>query len=458
MRLAGGRRYPDLCGTKSLHLRLRMNYSIRTLCLLLLLLALGGVSAQQFDLDQAIALTLENNPAVREGQANITAADAAVERSKSGYYPQVAANGSYSHIAPTGYVEFPSAEGLRRSSFVAPNNYNANLSFSYTIFDFGRTHTGVELAKVGQSIAESSLVLTRQELALATIQTFYRVHYLEEAIRVQDRQLEALDQTLQQTEELRANGEATGYEVLSTQVRISTAETTKAGLQNQRAVALIDLERLTGRNDLEQASLVNNWVDTTGAGPQVQANPERRAELAIARLQEESASLQETLAQQGFKPVLSATVAAGYKNQILPDIQQLRANYIAAAQVSVPLFTGYRNRYGVEEARARREAASFDRQNTEEQINAEVAQAVTTLNTSYENIARARLQVQQATEAAKLARLKYTNGIITNLDLLDSEIAVSQAEIAQLNTVFEYTLNTYQLKRALGLPLYQSAN
>ncbi len=436
-----------------------MNILLRTLLVPLLCCCTATyLPAQELDLDQAVALTLENNSAILQGQASLTASAAAVERSKSGYYPQVAANATYTHIAPTGYVEFPGAEGLRRSSFVAPNNYNANLSFSYTVFDFGRTRTGVDLARAGQSIAENSLELTRQQLALATIQTFYRIHYLEEAIRVQDRQLAALDSTLAQTEELRANGEATGFEVLSTQVRISTAETTRAGLQNQRAVALIDLQRLTGRDDLARTALVNNWVDTTGAGPQVQAGSNERAELAIARLQEETAGLQELLAQQGYKPIISATVAAGYKNQILPDIQQLRANYVAAAQVSVPLFTGYRNRYAVEEARARREAAAFDRQNTEAQIEAEVAQAVTTLNTSYDNITRARLQVQQANEAARLARLKYTNGIITNLDLLDSEIAVSQAEIAQLNTVFEYTLNTYQLKRALGVPLYQSAN
>ena len=431
--------------------------------LLYLLLLSAYLSAQQaplqpppteLGLEEALRLTLQHSPDLRVSLANAAAAEAAIGSSRAGLYPQVTANGSYTHIAPTGFVEFPGGQGLVRNSFVAPNNYNANLNFSYTIFDFGRTKTGIALAENGKQLVETSRELTRQELALATIQSFYRIHFVQQAIGVQNRQLAALQQTLQETEELRANGEATGFEVLSTQVRIATVENARADLENQLDVTLIQLERLTGLDDLAGTELTNEWVDTTVTPTAFGESSVNRAEVALARLRGEGAALRETLAQQGSKPIISANVAAGYKNQILPDIQELRPNYVAAAQVTVPLFTGYRNRYGVQEARARSEAAALELTGTQEQVDAEVRQAQTTLNTSFEKIARSRLQVEQANQAADLARLKYKNGVITNLDLLDSEVSVAQAEIAQLNTIFEYTLNTYQLKRVLGQPLY----
>ena len=429
-----------------------MKHGIRILLGMLFTASLSAQTAG-LDLNRAITLTLEHQPLIRQNLAEIQAAEAGVGVARAARYPQASGVAAYSHIAPTGYVEFPTGGEVIRSSFIAPDSYNAAVDVSYTLFDFGRAETGISLAENRKSITRASGEVQRQDLALQTIQRFYQIHYLQEALRVQDRQLKALQLNLRQTEQLRDNGEATSYEVLSTEVRISSVENRRADLENDLEIAYTELERLTGLPDIERTDLVNDWVDTTRQNP-VPITEIDRAEIEIARLREEGAALQEVLAQQNFKPTIAASVEGGLKNQILPNTREILPNYVAGARLTVPIFTGYRNKYALAEARASREAAGFARENTESLIDSEVRQAVTRLNTAYEKIERSRLQVRQANQAAELARKKYTNGVITNLDLLTSEISVSEAEINQLSTIFEYTLDTYQLKKALGLPLY----
>jgi outer membrane protein TolC len=39
----------------------------------------------------------------------------------------------------------------------------------------------------------------------------------------------------------------------------------------------------------------------------------------------------------------------------------------------------------------------------------------------------------------------------TNLDLLDAETSLAQAQLAQLSAVYQYTLSRYQLDRVTGM-------
>ncbi|MDA8693440.1 TolC family protein, partial [Saprospiraceae bacterium] len=292
-------------------------------------------------------------------------------------------------------------------------------------------------------------------LAFQTIQVFYNLHFLQEALKVQTRQLDALTIALDQTKELRENGEATGFEVLTTEVKIAAAENTNADLENDLAIAYLQLGRLTGIQNLKKISIVNEWLETSAPMLLPSQNiVEDRPELKIAQLQEESAALSETLASKQTRPELLASINAGYKNGIAPDIDEVRLNFLAAAQLTVPIFTGYRNKYCIEEAKANRLLAEYHRKNITENLVTEVEQIHQNLMNAYGKIERTELQVKQAQEAADLARLKYKNEVITNLDLLDTEIALSSAEINLLNVIFDYTLLNYQLKKALGIDLY----
>lgn len=407
--------------------------------------------AQQMNLKDVIALTIANNPQIKQAEASKEASSASVEKVKANYYPQLSANAGYARIDPTGFAQF----GSQQFAFIPNDNYNFNLGLQFNIYDFGRTNAGVRLAKNGRQIAENTLLLTKQELAFATIQIYYQIHFLQEAIKVQDRQIEALNIALSQTKKLQENGEATNYEILTTEVKLSSASNRKDDLQTSLDNAVIQLKQLTGQDSINTENMVNNWLSIENPNSlNMDVDVTQRPEFKLSQLQSEDATLNEMLARRNFNPYLVANIQGGYKNAIQPDINHLTLNYVASAQLTIPLFTGFKNKAALKEAQALNDASEFNLDNTTNLLEAQVKQSIENLNNAFQKIERSNLQVTQAEKAAELARLKYKNGVITNLDLLDAEIALSEAEINKLNTIFNYTINTYQLKKAIGINLY----
>jgi outer membrane protein TolC len=58
--------------------------------------------------------------------------------------------------------------------------------------------------------------------------------------------------------------------------------------------------------------------------------------------------------------------------------------------------------------------------------------------------------VTQAKQAVEIAASKYESGVITNLDLIDSETALTQAELMHLEALHHYVLSRYALEKAVG--------
>jgi outer membrane protein len=83
-------------------------------------------------------------------------------------------------------------------------------------------------------------------------------------------------------------------------------------------------------------------------------------------------------------------------------------------------------------------------------IKTEVDQSISELKSSQAQLSTTELQVEQAKQAVKRAEASYENGAITNLDLLDAETSLSEAELLHLRVVYQNVVNTYDLKEAVG--------
>lgn len=60
------------------------------------------------------------------------------------------------------------------------------------------------------------------------------------------------------------------------------------------------------------------------------------------------------------------------------------------------------------------------------------------------------IQVNYAKESIKRANLQYKNGVVTNLDLLDSENSLEMAQLQYLQAIYDSIISNYNLKKAVG--------
>ncbi|WP_167599338.1 TolC family protein [Chlorobaculum sp. 24CR] len=405
--------------------------------------------AAPLTLDEALRMTREHNPKARQASEEVKAADAKVAESRSAWFPQISGKAGYRYLDPVSEMSF----GGSSMKFMPNDNYDARFTAEMMLYDFGRTASTVDLAKAGRNSASIRQDMTLRDLSLATVQTFYSVLFLQEAVRVQQTEVAALQTNLDHMQKRYAEGAATRFDLLTTQVRLAGAGNRKIDYENRLRNQEITLRRLCG---LDENALLNLRGSFDISAADMDADKlaasalDHRPEVMLARENLKAAAYKKNLATREFLPKIVGSASWGASNGYVPNIDKMRTNVAAGVELQVPIFDGFRKSAALREATAMKRSAEQQRLDAEQMTEAEVRQAVNNLQSSREKIETTRLQVSQADLAAKHARIRYDNGLATTLDLLDAEAALAEAELANVQSRYEYVMNAYSVRRASG--------
>jgi outer membrane protein TolC len=122
----------------------------------------------------------------------------------------------------------------------------------------------------------------------------------------------------------------------------------------------------------------------------------------------------------------------------------------ATAGVSMPIFTGMSNYNKLKAAQARQRQALVGLAMVEDGVRLEVRALALALNQEAKNAAYQKKNVEVAEAALGLAQARYENGLLTNLDYMDSQLALTQSRVAYLNALANYRVARAKLQKAVG--------
>ncbi|MGD1047339.1 MAG: TolC family protein [Candidatus Krumholzibacteriaceae bacterium] len=411
-------------------------------------------SPDSITVEQAVRLTLENHPLVRQAGYGVAAADARIGASRSPYYPDVSLAGMYELLEPVEQISFP---GFGTFQLFPANNYDIHLGLRQTLYDFGKTSTGVQLAESARRSAADYVDVVKSNLAYQTIAAFDAMLILRQSIVVLDEQIEALDQHLAVSVQKIRAGTATDFDSLTTEVRIAGARNDRIDAAKALETQEIFFRQLTGLppdRPVTPKGTIDARPVRLSPDSVLAAARRQRPELVVSRDAENGAAVQARLASLGDRPSLALNVTSGYKNGYIPDLNEWKANVAAGVLLMVPLFNGHRTRHQEEEADANIRSAKARTADVERQVASEVGQAITGVQSSLEKIENSAVQVAQAEAALARARAQYDAGVATNLDLLDVQTALSQAKLIRLRAIYEYMAGMNALDKATGKKLW----
>jgi len=424
-------------------------------CVFFALCCGGTIRAQEngavkLTLRQAVELAVKNNPAMTQAEAAVAASAARVKQRESAYYPSVDIGATCAHLDPDPAVPFP---GFGTIQFFPENNYDAHVGLRYDLFDFGRTASGRSAAKAGLSAARNSAGLMKENLAFHAIQTYYTIALLQQSIQVQEQQLKFLSEHLVFAQKKQESGSATGFDVLTTKLKLAEAQNKMSDLHGSLDKQLIHFRQFTG---LKADTPLLFDTDLTATSEQFTENDlvekalHQRLELANAHEAVVNAHAVVSSAASEHLPTVGVSFAYGIKNGYMPELAELKNNTVTAARLEVPIFNGFRTTNQVREARANLQAAQARERDTADTIAADVRQALSDVRSNADKIAAAELQVKLAGDALDQAKVRYASGIITNLDLLNVETSLDQAQLQRLQSQYNCIISREALKKASG--------
>jgi outer membrane protein len=404
-------------------------------------------------LKSVIEEIVNSHPTVKSAQEVLKNADARIGLAKTGYNPTVDMNASVANIGPVVKLTIPD---MGTFQLFPENSYSASINYRQLIYDFGRTRQNLAIEEESKLIGEQALEQVKQRMSLAAVNSFYTIAYLQQAVKIKNEQLTTLGTHLLHVETMKATGSATDFQILSTRVKISTAESQKVDLLTALAIQQNYLSALLGKDDLkpvvkEELKII---YPITSKDSLLSFAFRNRDEMLINQEKVSLAGLRYQLIKSLNKPLISLAATGGAKNGYIPNLGAIRPNYSVGIGISVPIFDGMKTKYNLLQAESAISTASFETENTRRIITSEVMEAEAYIASAIQKITQFSLQLEQAIKAYALAETSFRAGTVTNLELLDANTTVSESRLMLLKARIDYAASIYRYKAALGENLY----
>jgi outer membrane protein len=393
---------------------------------------------------------LTQNPTLKAAEDTIAALVARVDQQKSGLYPNIRGDASYSRIGPVVQLTFPE---LGTFQLYPANNYDIHAGVRQLLYDGSRTKTSIALSESQADSAADHWELLKRDLTFQTVQVCDSILFLRESLRVQNDHVKALQDHLDIARKKVAAGTATELEMLNTQVRIVEAQNQAVDLQNvldKQTLSLRRLMKLEDQAPLELSGEFRYEPLPLNAAELVGLAQEQRPETKSVRNLMKSADIEVRIAGLTYLPVVSANLLFGAKNGYLPNLNTIKPDFVAAVSATVPIFDGHLGRALKAQATANLKTIQDRAQDIEEMIKAEVRQAISDVQAADQKLQAVELNIEQARKAMAYAQARYEAGTITNLDLLDTEDALTEAEFAKVRALYQFVSSRLTLQRAVG--------
>ncbi len=413
-----------------------------------------GSFVDSLSLKGVIEAIIKNHPTVKSAEEALINADARIGLAKTGYYPVIDMTANFSNQGPVIKLTIPS---LGTIQLFPENSYSASVNYRQVIYDFGRTRQNLSIENGNKLLGEQALKQVKQKMAMAAVSNFYTLAFLQEAIKIKDEELLTLNAHLKYIETMKSTGSATDYQLLSTKVKISSVESQKVDLISSQTIQQSYLNSLLG-NDEKSTPVVKEELYVSA--PVISGDSlisfayQNRDEIAMSHEKSSLAGLRYELVKSLNKPIISFMATGGAKNGFVPNLNQVRPNYALGVGISVPLFDGSKTKYNLLQAESAINTLRYETENAKRSITSEVKEAEAYLKSAIQKINQFELQLEQALKAYALAETSFQSGIITNMELLDADTAVSESRLMLLKARIDYAASIYRLKEALGERLY----
>jgi len=135
------------------------------------------------------------------------------------------------------------------------------------------------------------------------------------------------------------------------------------------------------------------------------------------------------------------------------DLTVTDHGWIAGVQLSWNLFDGFRTQGKIKEATANYERAGLELEDRTRLIELDVRTAFSNFIEAREVLESQKKVLEQAEEAVRLARARSEAGSGTQLDVLSSQTALTDARTTQVQALHDYDAARARLQRAVGMNL-----
>ncbi len=405
-------------------------------------------------LEQVVDEALKGNADLLVAAARIDEARALLGEARSFFAPRIDAQGSAAR-----------QRNSERTAFSPPgvpnefSTYRGALNVSYELDLFGRLSAGEAAARAELEASEASREAVRLALAAQVAKSYFALRSLDEQVVLTRKTVALREDALALQRRRLQGGVISEFELRQLEAETAIVRAQLPPLERDREREEVALSVLLGRSPrqvFEGTIKVKEAVDESPGPPAVPSGlPSelllRRPDLVEAERRLAAANARIGVARAEMFPSISLTGALGYESSSLSNLFSGPALiWSLAAAVTQPIFAGGRLEARSEAAKARERAALAQYEQAIRSAFGEVRTALIAQSRARESYDAESARAVALTQSLRLARLRYDNGVASQLDVIDAERGLLAAQIARVEALRAHRAAVADLFRALG--------
>ena len=413
--------------------------------------------AQKMNITDAIGTAVSKNPEILTAIQQIRLTKGQLVQVRAALLPQVQAGTTYQ--IQSEQLANPS----RAAEFGFVNNneaLNVTIQVNQNIWSGWKNQADFSAARLANDSAYYSLRQTIDKVIADTKKLFYDIIFNRALIRVREESVAVLQSQLQDQQSRFEAGTVPRFNVLQAEVALANAIPPVIQARNALRISQFALVKQLGLNYPENPSQVP--IDVLGQldydpidinlGGSVFTALARNPSLKVQRQNILIGAEKLKSAMSGFQPTLNAS--AGWQTFNVPTASTLDDTvngWFFGVTGSWNIFDGLATVGATQAARASLEQSRINYDNSARGVELDVQRAVSNLIEAQEIIDSQRANVTQATEALRLSRERLDAGAGTQLDVLNAQQSLLEAQTTELEGRYRYITALAEYNRVLSL-------
>lgn len=406
------------------------------------------------ELNRTIDEALAGNADLLVAAARVDEARALLAEARSFFWPRVDATASAARQRNSERTAFsPPGAPLEFST------HRAALEVSYEVDLFGRLRSDAAAARAELEASEASRDAVRLALAAQVARSYFSLRSLDEQVDLTRRTVALREDALGLQRKRLQGGVISEFELRQLEAETAVVRAQLPPLEAAREREEVALSVLLGRSPrqvFEGNVKVKVSMDESPGPPAVPSGlPSelllRRPDLVEAERLLAAANARIGVARAEMFPSIALTGALGSESSSLSNLFSGGSLiWSIAAGIAQPIFAGGRLKARTEAAEARERAALAQYQQAIRAAFGEVRAAIIAQSRAREGYEAESTRAAAMTETVRLARLRYQNGVASQLDVIDAERGLLEAQRARIAALQAHRAAVADLFRALG--------
>ncbi|BDC47966.1 RND transporter [Bryobacterales bacterium F-183] len=398
---------------------------------------------QDEELQKLIRTALAENLDLRAAAARIAQAQASVGITRADQFPTIDGTGSASRIRNPSNPVFPAFEA---------NLSQLGLSAAWQLDFWGRYRKATEAARAELAATEWGRKAIIGTLVANVATAYFTLRELDLELEVSNRTLAARRESLTLNQTLEKGGAISLMDVHQAEILVEQAARNIPMLQKRIEQQENLISILLGRNPGPVARGLPLVQQPTP--PQIPAGLpssllERRPDIRQAEQRLIAANARIGVAKAAWFPQISLTGTAGYQAYSIQGLFDSKV-YNVGAGLTQPIFNFGRIRNNIRLTEAQKEELIATYQQSVQQGFREVSDALIAIQKNREYRERQQALENAARQATELSRVRYKGGVVSYLEVLQSETTLFSAEIELAQARLDERLAVVQVYNALG--------